>query len=211
MRKSSAEWRKLIVEAYIDLLFEKPYTKIKVSDICKQSEVPRSTFYTIFTSADDCLEGIEKTLLGLLSLKSQAAQDAVEMPGLSIEMISQWFETCFKHERALSAITGVNGDPYFVHRLRIQLRDEMLVFSCEDKVHQNYLLPYAVENLVGSYITLLTYSLHLPHGVKRISCEELASIASLARVGYHLMVEGAPHISHERLTGEYAFFKNMQS
>lgn len=208
-RQSSAEWRKLIVEAYIDLLSEKPYYKIKVSDLCAQSGVPRSTFYTIFDSADDCLEGIEKTLLGLLSLKSQPLCPAEDVPGLSIGTIARWFDTCFQHERVLAALTGINGDPYFERRLRNQLRSEMLAYSKEDYVSDNDRRPYAIENLVGSYITLLTFSLHLPNGVNRISSEELASIASLARIGYHLMVKNASHVSGEKLTGGFPMFKDI--
>lgn len=206
-RQSAAEWRKRIVESYIDLLYEKLYSRIKVSDICVQSKVPRSTFYTIFSSADDCLEGIEKTLLGILSLQNQSLESTEDSIGLSIEAISRWFDTAFEHERALAAIMGANGDPYFTRRLRNQLVSEMTVFANQDLVPKDDLLPYAIENLVGSYITLLMFSLHLPTGVKRASSEELASIASLARVGYHVMVDGASYVSDEKLMGEFPLFK----
>lgn len=207
-RQSAEEWRKLIVEAYIDLLYEKPYSKIKVSDICAQSEVPRSTFYTIFTSSDDCLEGIEKTLLGILSLKNQPIQVANDSTGLSIKAFSQWFDTGLTHKRALAAMLGVNGDPYFIRRLHNQLKREMLAFSNEDLVPQDDLLPYAIEGMVGSYISLLSFSVSLPPGVKPISSEDLASIASLSRIGYHLMVNGASSVSSEKLTGEFPLFKS---
>lgn len=207
-RQSAREWRKLIVEAYIDLLYERPYPKIKVSEICAVSKVPRSTFYTIFASADDCLEGIERTLLGILSLKNQPVQRSSDALGLSIQAISQWFETAFEHERVLAAITGANGDPYFARRLHNQLKDEMFAFSNEDLVPQDDLLPYAIENLVGSYVTLLTYALHLPGGVKRISCDDLASICTLARVGYHVMVDGASSVSNEKLVGGFPLFRS---
>lgn len=208
-RQSAARWRELIVEAYIDLLFEKPYYKIRVSDICAQSSVPRSTFYTIFDSADGCLEGIEKTLLGLLSLKSQSFYDSIDAEGLSIEAIAQWFDTCFEHKRALRAMTGKNGDPYFVRRLHNQLKDEMRAFSNEDAVPQDDVLPYAIENLVGSYITLLTFSLHLPNGVKPISSKKLAGVATLARIGYHATVKGASNVPPEKLLGEFPMFRDQ--
>lgn len=206
-RQSAAEWRKLIVESYIDILYEKPYHKVKVSDICARSKVPRSTFYTIFDSADDCLDGIERTLLGLLSLRNQDVPAAESEPGLFVEAIARWFETCFEHEHVLAALMGPNGDPYFARRLRNKLREEMAAFSKEDLVPQDDRLPYAIENLVGSYVTLLDFSLNLPVGVKRITSVELASIATLARVGYHAMVEGASSVSEEKLTGEFPMFR----
>lgn len=86
----------------------------------------------------------------------------------------------------------------------------MVAFSNEDLIPQDDLLPYAIENLVGSYITLLTFTLHLPNGVKRASSAELASIASLARVGYHVMVDGASYVSDEKLMGEFPLFKKKQ-
>ena len=60
--------RRAIVEAYIDLMEEKPYDSIRVKELVQRSNVARSTFYVHFRDAIDVLEGIEGTLLGLLSL-----------------------------------------------------------------------------------------------------------------------------------------------
>lgn len=60
--------RRAVVETYIDLMEEKPYDSIRVKELVERSNVARSTFYVHFRDTIDVLEGIEGTLLGLLSL-----------------------------------------------------------------------------------------------------------------------------------------------
>ena len=54
--------QQVIMDAYIQLLKEKPIEKIRVSDICKIAEINRSTFYLHFSDILDVKRAIEQTL-----------------------------------------------------------------------------------------------------------------------------------------------------
>ena len=44
-----------IAEALLNLMKEKPYSRISVSEICKRAGVSRQTFYTLFESKDNVI------------------------------------------------------------------------------------------------------------------------------------------------------------
>lgn len=55
--------KKIIHESLIELLEEKPVNKITVSELCKKSEINRSTFYKHYESVYDILEEIGKDII----------------------------------------------------------------------------------------------------------------------------------------------------
>ena len=126
--------RRAIVEAYIDLMEEKPYDSIRVKELVQRSNVARSTFYVHFRDAIDVLEGIEGTLLGLLSLyRSDGDAYKGAIAGMPFECMENWFEVCIEHERVLRALTGPHGDPYFTVRLQNQIRQELNQMMDDDR------------------------------------------------------------------------------
>lgn len=54
--------RQVIMDAYIQLLKEKPVEKIRVAEICKIAEINRSTFYLHFSDILDVKQAIEQEL-----------------------------------------------------------------------------------------------------------------------------------------------------
>jgi AcrR family transcriptional regulator len=48
--KTALTSQSAIAEALLNLMKEKPYSKISVSEICKRAGVSRQTFYTLFES-----------------------------------------------------------------------------------------------------------------------------------------------------------------
>ena len=56
--------RRLLMDSLLELMAEKPYSKISVANICQHSGVARPTFYLHFHSKDDLLRGyIERMFL----------------------------------------------------------------------------------------------------------------------------------------------------
>ena len=47
-----------IAEALIELMKDKPYSRISVSEICKRAGVSRQTFYSLFASKDNVISFI---------------------------------------------------------------------------------------------------------------------------------------------------------
>lgn len=54
---------KVIKEAFLKILENKPITKISVKEVAEAAEVNRATFYSHFSDCYDLLESIENDLL----------------------------------------------------------------------------------------------------------------------------------------------------
>ena len=194
--------RRAIVEAYIDLMEEKPYDSIRVKELVQRSNVARSTFYVHFRDAIDVLEGIEGTLLGLLSLyRSDGDAYKGAIAGMPFECMENWFEVCIEHERVLRALTGPHGDPYFTVRLQNQIRQELNQMMGDDRAPRDRLRPYYVELLTASYIGLMSYIVKEKNKSEYLEAHELASIANSTRAAYYKLSDKAPRLSDERLFG----------
>ncbi|GKG90764.1 hypothetical protein CE91St32_18070 [Gordonibacter pamelaeae] len=194
--------RRAIVEAYIDLMEEKPYDSIRVKELVQRSNVARSTFYVHFRDAIDVLEGIEGTLLGLLSLyRSDGDAYKGAIAGMPFECMENWFEVCIEHERVLRALTGPHGDPYFTVRLQNQIRQELNQMMDDDRAPRDRLRPYYVELLTASYIGLMSYIVKEKNKSEYLEAHELASIANSTRAAYYKLSDKAPRLSDERLFG----------
>ena len=53
--KTALTSQSAIADALLNLMEEKPYTRISVSEICKSAGVSRQTFYTLFASKDNVI------------------------------------------------------------------------------------------------------------------------------------------------------------
>ena len=53
--KTALTSQSAIADALLNLMEEKPYTRISVSEICKTAGVSRQTFYTLFASKDNVI------------------------------------------------------------------------------------------------------------------------------------------------------------
>ena len=48
--KTALQSQRLIAEAMMELIREKAYSQITISELCKTAGISRQTFYTLFTS-----------------------------------------------------------------------------------------------------------------------------------------------------------------
>lgn len=54
--KVALQSQKQIAEAMMALLGEKPFARITVSELCKEAEISRQTFYSLFSSRESVME-----------------------------------------------------------------------------------------------------------------------------------------------------------
>ena len=50
--------RQIIKDSFLDLLKEKPFSKITVTELCRISEINRGTFYLHYYDIDDVLDDL---------------------------------------------------------------------------------------------------------------------------------------------------------
>lgn len=100
-----------ICDALILLMQEKPFSKIKVTEITAKANVSRSTFYSYFDSIFEVLQTLEDDF-------SSHIVDEKEV-GLyhDAEAVERNFSYIRNHLTEFEALTGTNGDPAFLARL----------------------------------------------------------------------------------------------
>ncbi len=86
--KSAIRSRRLICEALGDLLIEKPLDKITVTDIVRQAEINRGTFYAHFADVPDVINHlIQRTFSRILDALSGEKHSLQEIPGVLLRLI----------------------------------------------------------------------------------------------------------------------------
>lgn len=78
--EQSAQRQRLLEQALLEAMAERPYDSISISDLCTQAGVPRKAFYRYFSGKEGALYSlIDHTLLGFEAYSSSANPD-VERP-----------------------------------------------------------------------------------------------------------------------------------
>lgn len=106
--------RKVIQDAFLDILKEKPVTKITVKEICDQAEINRGTFYKHYRDCYDLLNKIEEDGLRefekmLASIQATGTQTAVEAILYALRKNSQLIQGLDKStdgQRFVSRLAG---------------------------------------------------------------------------------------------------------
>lgn len=123
---------------------------------------------------------------------------------MPFDCMRAWFEACIENHRAINAITGENGDPYFTKRLMNRLVRQMSLMMKDDRLTPGQMLDYVCDAMASMCVGLM---LHISQDAAN-NCEvdpmALAGMVNLIRVAYHNDVASTPSISSERLYGESA-------
>jgi AcrR family transcriptional regulator len=113
--------RRVIREAYFELLREKPITKITIAEICEKADVHRGTFYQHYHDIYALQEKIEAELMGkfdkLLPLLESGQSDLAELTVLAI----------FEERDMCRAILGENGNEVFLKHLIEKCRNSSYI------------------------------------------------------------------------------------
>lgn len=158
--------RESIIDAYIELLADKPYDKISVSAVCKQAGIVRSTFYVYFSDIYEVIQAVEDGVLqdlNALQLEAQKHKDEDEnrvctewgFPILPPFGFEEWFDVCEEHTRVMKAMLGPNGDPYFESKLRRQLAGHVERLMNADHMPNDGLRKGFVEAFLEIHILLV--------------------------------------------------------
>ncbi len=148
--------KRLIVEAWRELILEKEYKKISVSDIVERADIGRATFYAHFEDKDhlgrfmfnNLLAQIEKEIQ--ISLEEGATQSAhqILVPSLALFRIATEKHRWFK-ENGANPETGLGMlIPPLVKRLEVQL-DKMDLPDTHDEIPRRMMATYLVSALIA--------------------------------------------------------------
>ena len=96
--RQSIRSRKMLGDAFIELLQEKPLQKISISEITDRADLARSTFYTHFETKDELLENIIDELLGqffvMIAARDHSVSNVERDIEINISFFRIWKECC---------------------------------------------------------------------------------------------------------------------
>ncbi|MDC7124988.1 MAG: TetR/AcrR family transcriptional regulator [Spirochaetales bacterium] len=115
--KSSIRSRKMIRDAYIELMQEKELDKITITDIVKKADLNRGTFYTHYDYPRQVLEQIEGELIDKMNefINEFEYQSFFKDPFFLLNKISTYFE---KDLEFYGKLINMNGAEIFLSKLK---------------------------------------------------------------------------------------------
>lgn len=105
--------KKLLREAYMSLMSEKPTGKITVKDICGRAEINRSTFYLHYAEANDILMELEdETMESVRGAIAEVA--AMDEPSSDVsDSLTRFLQYIRRNEEMFRTFLVDNSDPHF--------------------------------------------------------------------------------------------------
>ncbi len=93
--RSSIRSKTMIKEALLDLMVEKPFDKITITDIVKKADINRGTFYAHYDNTSEVLRSISASVIDEIAsvFKAKNNSDALWNPRGYLKQISDFFLT----------------------------------------------------------------------------------------------------------------------
>lgn len=161
---------KVIQETFLDILKEKPMSKITVKEICDKAEINRGTFYKHYRDCYDLMEQIEDDALR----QFEEMLTSIKTTGIHATLLVI-LETLRDNAQLILIMSDTAGSRGFFHRMMkccIRHMDEYMKYSSESNLsEENRIAGFAF--LAGGCSGVLEYWLH--SGMKA-SPEELANM-----------------------------------
>ena len=121
--ESKMNTEKLICNTLIDMMEEKPFTQIKITQLTERCHISRPTFYTYFDSIYDAIQYIEDELI------SQIYVEDLMILYDNSEKLNEGFAVFRSHLKTFKVLCGPNGDPCFNAKLENRNKKMLLKFA----------------------------------------------------------------------------------
>lgn len=158
--------KKMIRNALTELIEEKGFGNISITDITTRADINRGTFYLHYIDKYDLLEQIEKELLQELqqNIKNTRlinhitidAGDSIESVNKPIPYMKKVFEYVKENSVLIKAILGPNGDPRFQNKIKELIHTNVFeknlikAFNKENMlVPEEYFISYLLSAHIG--------------------------------------------------------------
>ncbi len=121
MIKSASESRRvkmtkrMLKDALMDMMEEKPLAAVRVTDLCKLADVNRSTFYSYYSDTIELLKEIENDVIEKIPA-ADANGHRIDLNQRLIEDFTLFFGYVRKHARDFNILLQT-GDVHFSERL----------------------------------------------------------------------------------------------
>lgn len=120
--RNARRTRALVEGAFLELMKEKPYTKISVREITEKADINRSTFYLHYQDIYDLLDQVEAGVTDSVAEAIRQISRENYVPGKHPFHV-QVFQELMKHEEIFRILFSKNGDIDFIYKLATTMGD----------------------------------------------------------------------------------------
>lgn len=140
--------KKLMKDALLELLEEKPLEKISVTDVCRAADVNRSSFYTHYQDIMQLAEDIVQDVLMLLPTESKDLYDYSS--GYTQRVLADFFDYIRENERMFRILILRYDNRSFNDRLITTVMDKYGVPLLGDtELERRYSYTYITNGVMG--------------------------------------------------------------
>jgi AcrR family transcriptional regulator len=149
--RRSQRTRHLLSTAFVELLREKGYGAITVSDIIERANIGRSTFYSHYRDKDDLFVNELDRVIEVLSQPIPAQEEIPFFPSLRLfRHIGQEYEL-------YKALVWTPGIDLLIKHLQNSLSQRIEQGFQESKMEYKIPIPIMANFIAGSFLTLLKW------------------------------------------------------
>jgi len=180
--KRALRTKKLIRNALSELIEEKGFNDISITDLTSRAEINRGTFYLHYTDKYDLLEKVENEVMEEIREKTQCIDsinllevDTINEP---IPFIVELFQYFKDNSKFMKAILGPKGDPLFHHKVKEFIENNLFEKApIKTQNKQNILVPetYFISYVLSAHLGVVQH--WLESGMDK-SPKEMALILS---------------------------------
>ena len=149
--RRSQRTRHLLGEALVELIREKDYNTITVSDIIDRANIGRSTFYAHYHDKDDLLVGELDRVIEVLSRRIPDHEESPFFPSLGL------FRHVGEEYELYKALLWGSGIDLLIKHLQKSLSKRIEQGLQESRKEFNVPLPILASFIAGSFLTLLKW------------------------------------------------------
>ena len=166
--------KQAIRDGFLTLLSRKPIEKISVTEICREADINRGTFYIHYKDVYDLLSSLEDELAEGLVVVCRR-HNAKDSEGKTYPYLMELYQYIEQNADLCHVLLGKNGDIAFTDRICHILRDEFLYdFLAYYYPNDPAMLDYFCSFIVSGNMSLaLTW---IDGGMKQ-TAEEMAVLA----------------------------------
>lgn len=141
--------KKLIADAFLELLDEAPAKKLNIADVCRRADVNRSTFYTYYTDLSALLKDIEDDTIAHIPVVDELPQRDSDNSEFLSKLVD--FFTYVRQNERLFRILIVKSDSSSFNRRLVNEIMQKYVRAGDDRdarlVQYGYI--YVVSGVIG--------------------------------------------------------------
>ena len=157
--RSSIRSKTMIKEAMLELMVEKPFDKITITDIVKKADINRGTFYAHYDNTAEVLKSISASVMDEIAaaFKAKNNSDALWNPRGYLKQISDFFltnPTYFARLVATEKISEVLNDARH-NAIKKILNDLGMDLPESSKAQLSIILDYSISGICTLYTDIL--------------------------------------------------------